>query len=66
MRRRRFTQYDVAARAGLNQGSVSLVILRNPRIRAETAERVWVALEELFAEFPVIAVGGRRKDGTAA
>lgn len=54
---RRVTTHDVAARAGVSQPTVSLVLSRNPtaRVAAETRERVLRAAEELGYRPNVVA-----------
>jgi len=54
---RRVTTHDVAARAGVSQPTVSLVLSRNPtaRVAPETRERVIRAAEELGYRPNVVA-----------
>jgi DNA-binding LacI/PurR family transcriptional regulator len=54
---RRVTTHDVAARAGVSQPTVSLVLSRNPtaRVAADTRERVIKAAEELGYRPNVVA-----------
>ena len=54
---RRVTTHDVAARAGVSQPTVSLVLSRNPnaRVAADTRERVLKAAEELGYRPNVVA-----------
>ena len=54
---RRITTHDVAARAGVSQPTVSLVLSKNPtaRVAADTRERVLRAAEELGYRPNVIA-----------
>ncbi|HEY0995919.1 MAG TPA: LacI family DNA-binding transcriptional regulator [Gemmatimonadaceae bacterium] len=56
---RRITVHDVAARAGVSQPTVSLVLSRNPRARIapETRERVLRAAEELGYRTNLLARG---------
>lgn len=58
-RSRRITVHDVAARAGVSQPTVSLVLSRNPkaRIAPETRERVLRAAEELGYRTNLLARG---------
>ena len=55
--KRRATTHDVAARAGVSQPTVSLVLSRNPtaRVSADTRERVLRAAEELGYHPNVVA-----------
>src|SRR5215207_9535176 len=54
---RRVTTHDVAARAGVSQPTVSLVLSRNPtaRVAADTRQRVLKAAEELGYQPNVVA-----------
>ena len=55
--KRRCTTHDVAAKAGVSQPTVSLVLSRNPtaRVAADTRERVLKAAEELGYQPNVVA-----------
>jgi DNA-binding LacI/PurR family transcriptional regulator len=59
MKKRRLTQDHVAARAGTSQSMVSRVIARDRRVPELMAERVWAAVEALFAEYPPVEIKPR-------
>lgn len=66
MQRRRITQEDVAGLARTSQQTVSRVFARRKNIDPATVDRVWTAVEKLFAAYQPVDVKARIESEGAA